>query len=165
MNAWYLIYSKPKGENLAREHLERQGYQTYLPLAPVIRRRRGKAIRVIEPMFPRYLFIYLSDETDDWRPIRSTIGVSSLVRFGQVPVSLPDSLIKELKSRENEEGIQQLPEKSYSGGERVKIVEGPFQDYEAIYQCKTGKQRVSLLLKIAEHAVEIRIQKDQIEPL
>ena len=165
MNAWYLIYSKPKGENLAKEHLDRQGYQTYMPLVPVIRRRRGKAIRVIEPMFPRYLFINLSDETDDWRPIRSTIGVSSLVKFGQVPVSIPDSLINELKSRENEEGIQQLPEKSYSGGEKVRIVEGPFQDYEAIYQCNTGKQRVSLLLKIAEHAVEIRIQKDQIEPL
>ena len=32
MKSWYLIQAKPKSEQLAKENLERQGYETYLPL-------------------------------------------------------------------------------------------------------------------------------------
>ena len=77
MKSWYLIYSKAREEKLAQEHLERQGYEIYLPLILARIKQRGRTKKSIQPMFPRYLFIYLSDQTDDWRPIRSTIGVSN----------------------------------------------------------------------------------------
>lgn len=164
MKSWYLIHTKPRQEQLAREHLERQGYQIYLPFAPVRRKRRGRTIRVVDPMFPRYLFINLSDETDDWRPIRSTIGVSALVRFGQTPARIPDSLIENLKSREDTEGIQQVPEKNFSKGDEVHIAEGLFEGFEGIYECKSGRDRVILLLKISEQYVTLKLDSNQIEP-
>ena len=94
MEAWYLIYSKPQQERIARENLERQGYPSYLPLIRNRRRRQGRYISIIDPMFPRYLFVYLDDETDNWGPIRSTIGVTNLVRFGIWAARVPDSLIE-----------------------------------------------------------------------
>ncbi len=42
MKFWYLIYSKPKDEKVAQENLERQGYETYLPLILGRTKRRGK---------------------------------------------------------------------------------------------------------------------------
>ena len=66
MKSWYLIYSKPRGEELAKTHLERQGYEVYLPLILGRIKRRGRTEKSIQPMFPRYLFIHLSDQTDDW---------------------------------------------------------------------------------------------------
>ena len=57
---WYLLTTKPRQEYIAVENLERQGYQIFLPLLQS-RKRRGTEMRaVIEPMFPRYLFIYLN---------------------------------------------------------------------------------------------------------
>src|SRR3989338_3344929 len=95
--SWYLIYSKPQQERMAEENLERQGYQVYLPFIE-LRKRRGTQYKIItEPLFPRYLFIYLSDQTDNWGPIRSTYGVTSLVRFGGIPASVPDVLIDTLQ--------------------------------------------------------------------
>ena len=82
MKAWYLIHSKPNQERVAQEQLERQDYETYLPLAHVRKRKRGRSYTDIAPMFPRYLFIKLSDQTDDWRPIRSTIGGSDRIWAG-----------------------------------------------------------------------------------
>ena len=41
--SWYLIFTKPRQENLARENLERQGFTTYLPLTQQSRRRNGKS--------------------------------------------------------------------------------------------------------------------------
>jgi len=165
MKCWYLIHSKPRQEKIARENLERQGYATYLPLAPIRRRRRGRTIRVVDAMFPRYLFIQLSDEIDDWRPIRSTIGVSSLVRFGNTPARIPDGLIDVLREREDAEGIQILSNPQFQQGDPVRIAEGPLEGYEGIFQCKTSNERVMLLLKIAEKSVCTQLNSDQIEPL
>jgi len=164
MKSWYLIYSKPQQERIANDNLQRQGYMVYLPLASVRRRRKGRTVRVIDPIFPRYLFINLSDQTDDWGPIRSTIGVSSLVRFGQVPAKIPDSLIQGLRLREDSDGIQEIPEREFKFGEKVRISEGIMEGFEAIFQCQKSNDRVILLLKLAENITRIDIESSQIEP-
>lgn len=163
MKSWYLIHSKPQQERVARDNLVRQGYDVYLPLAPVRRRRKGRTVRIIDPIFPRYLFIYLSDQTDDWGPIRSTIGVSALVKFGQVPAKIPDTLIGGLRVREDSEGIQKMPELGFKPGDKVRIAEGLMEGFEAIFQCQKSNERVILLLKIAENTAKIEIESSQIE--
>jgi transcriptional antiterminator RfaH len=165
MKNWYLIYTKPKQESIAKDNLERQSYSVYLPMAVVRRKRRGKSVRVIEAMFPRYLFIHLSEKTDDWGPIRSTIGVSSLIRFGIDPAKIPQTLIDALIARENSEGIHELPVKDFEQGQEVVISEGPFEGYEALFATHEPKERVSLLLKIAGKTIKIQLKQDLIEPL
>jgi len=165
MKSWYLIHTKPKQESIAKENLERQDYSVYLPMAIVRRKRRGKSVRIIDAMFPRYLFINLSEQTDDWGPIRSTIGVSSLIRFGLEPAKIPQLLIDALIERENPEGIHELPVKDFEQGQKVVISEGPFEGYEALFATHESNERVSLLLKIAGQTAKIQLKQDIIEPL
>ena len=106
---WYLVYAKPRQERVARTNLERQGYETYLPLSRETKRRRGRATEVVAPLFPRYLFIHLDSQTDDWGPIRSTLGVVSLVRFAYQPAQVPDDLVATLRAREDSEGLVAVP--------------------------------------------------------
>ena len=94
--SWYLVYTKPRQEALAQANLERQDYGVYLPKVRQMRRRRGKQEAVVEPLFPRYLFIHLDTQSDNWGPIRSTFGVASLVRFGSEPAQVPDELVAHL---------------------------------------------------------------------
>ena len=163
MNAWYLIHSKPRQEQIAREQLERQGYHTYLPMAYTYRRRRSRSVRVIAPMFPRYLFINLSDETDDWRPIRSTIGVANLVRFGIEAARVPADLIDSLKAREDESGIQVLPVKSFAVGDKVRVKEGAFEGYEAIIHASNPRERVVLLMKVVQNYIRVEMESWHVE--
>jgi transcriptional antiterminator RfaH len=165
MKNWYLIHTKPKQETIAKDNLERQDYIVYLPMAVIRRKRRGKTVRVVEAMFPRYLFIHLSEQTDDWGPIRSSIGVSSLIRFGIEPARIPQTLIDALRARENSEGIHELPVKDFEQGQKVVISEGPFEGYEALFTSHEGNERVSLLLKIAGKGIKIQLKQSLIEPL
>tara|TARA_R110002096_G_scaffold94635_6_gene212944 strand:- start:40233 stop:40733 length:501 start_codon:yes stop_codon:yes gene_type:complete len=165
MKYWYLIHSKPKDEKLAQDNLERQGYETYLPLILGRTKKRGKTTKSILPMFPRYLFIHLSDQTDDWGPIRSTLGVSSLIRFGATPAKVPDNLIKTLKRNENSQGIHELKSAPLSPGDKLLIVEGPFEGYEATLFSQKSDDRVIVLLKIAENFVQVKLEQSLIEPL
>ena len=165
MLAWYLLVSKPQRERVAVANLERQNYEVYLPLMRNRKRVGGQYRSVIEPMFPRYLFIRLDDERDDWGPIRSTIGVANLVRFGMTPARLPDALVQMLRDKEDGPGIQSVPEQSFQTGDPVRIVDGVMAGYEAIYQSRSGKERVILLLEIAETSAQITLRQDGIEAI
>lgn len=161
---WYLIYSKPREEGLAKKNLDRQGYDTYLPMARVPRRRSGRRVVRVEPMFPRYLFIHLDTETDNWAPIRSTFGVSTLVRFGPKPSAVPDDLIDLLKQRDDARGVQDIPMHEFETGQRVRIEEGPFMGYEGIYLAPTSQQRVIVLLDIVGKAAKARVETAALGP-
>ncbi len=165
MRAWYLVYSKLHQERVALENLTRQGYASYVPMMRNRRRRRERRVSVIEPMFPRYLFVRLSDTLDDWGPIRSTRGVMRLVRFGTAAAVVPDTLIETLREREGDDGVQVLPEHEFKPGERVRICEGAMQGYEAIFSARSGKQRVLLLLEIAGKTARVMLDADGIEPV
>ena len=150
---WYLVYAKPRQEELAKTNLERQGFETYLPLIRIARRRLGRRVIRIEPMFPRYLFIRLDKIHDNWAPIRSTFGVSKLVRFGSEPTPVPDDLIKALHARDDRNGIQDRPLHDLKIGEKVRIEEGPFMGYEGIFLAASSRERVIVLLNIVgKHA-------------
>lgn len=163
MQAWYLVYTKPQQERLAVENLGRQDFETYLPVLWNRRRRARKSVARLEPMFPRYLFIHLDDSTDDWGPIRSTVGVANMVRFANRAAKVPDALIATLQSREDGEGVQQLERCALARGERVRIEEGPFAGYEALFEAVTSQSRVLILLDIAGKQARIKIDENSIE--
>jgi transcriptional antiterminator RfaH len=145
---WYLVYSKPRMEQVAQENLQRQGYETYLPMLRQTRRRNGRYYDSIEACFPRYLFIHLDTRTDNWSPIRSTLGVAKMVEFGGLPAMVPNDLIAALQANENADGLQQLQEPELKAGDKVTVLEGPFAGYQGIYQQHQSRERVAILMDI-----------------
>lgn len=162
---WYLVYCKPRQERVAVENLERQGYETYLPRVRETRRRAGQRVKVIAPLFPRYLFIHLDEEFDNWGPIRSTLGVVSLVRFGQLPARVPDELLDLLRRREDAEGLQAIDPQPLKAGMRVRVASGSLAGYEGIFLAKTGRERVIVLLDILGKATRTQMDALDIEPV
>jgi transcriptional antiterminator RfaH len=163
MKQWHMIYCKPRQEDKAQIHLGRQGYVTYLPRLAETRKRRDKNVDVIEPLFPRYLFIHLDNMTDNWGPIRSTQGVASLVRFGQKAAIVPDHVVQFLQEREDEEGLHHLETPEIERGSPVRIIEGPLQGYEAIFLARSGQERVLILLDILGKQTQVEIDAQRIE--
>lgn len=161
---WYLVYAKPRQERIARDNLERQGYETYLPLARHVRKRQGRTLSAVAPLFPRYLFVRLDRELDNWAPIRSTLGVVSLVRFGQLPAAVPDDLVGFLRGREGADGLHVLPIEGYKSGGRVRITAGGLTGYEGIFVASTGRQRVVVLLDILGKQTRTVVEAGAIEP-
>ena len=164
MKHWYLIYTKPHKEHVARENLERQGYEVYLPMARIRRRRLGKGANRIEPLFPRYLFIKLDTQTDNWSPIRSTVGVSNLVKFGMHPSRVPEALIELLYDRCDEEGVEDISVKEFKSGESVRVMEGPMMGLEGVFMAKTGSDRVMVLLDIVGKHTRVNMETEKLGP-
>ena len=161
--SWYLVYAKPRQEAVAQTNLARQGYETYLPLIQQARKRQGRRVTTVGPMFPRYLFIHLDSESDNWAPIRSTLGVVSLVRFGHHAAQVPANLVATLRHCEDERGLQTVPTKEHQPGTRVRITEGSLAGYDGVFLAKTSRDRVVLLLEILGKHTRAIVSAEAIE--
>ena len=152
---WYAIHSKPRQEERALDNLQRQGFEAWLPMLTVEKVLRGKLANVTEPMFSRYLFIRLDTEQTNWSPIRSTLGVSRLVSFGNRPAVVADELIQALQTVP-----QRAPERLFQPGQTIKIVSGPLKGIEGIFQQADGEHRAMVLIDLLnkQHRVTTHMQ-------
>lgn len=161
MKRWYLVHTKPRKERVAEQNLQRQGYEVYLPLIQQPRRRRGRWIEVIDPLFPNYLFVRLQFGWDNIGPIRYTTGVRALVRFTQEPAIVPDEIIESLKSAaDRDTGIYRFEEALFKPGDKVMIDQGPLAGLNAIFLAETGQERVLILLEMLGRENQITIERD-----
>ena len=161
--AWYLIHTKPGRESTALANLDRQGYQAFLPLVRRTVRSRGRYRERTEPLFPRYLFLYLDATDENWHPIHSTIGVSRLVRFGTWPAMVPEAIVEELRQQADETGIVTTDgPKELERGQEVRVIDGPFAGCAGIVQNENARERVDILLSLVGQYVTARMSKDQL---
>jgi transcriptional antiterminator RfaH len=154
---WYVIHTKPREERRALLNLEAQDYRCFLPM---IRREilnRNKIRIVEEPLFPRYLFIFLAStiESKSWGPIRSTLGVSRLLKFGSEPARIEPQLIELLRNRT--QALELAPIKLYSRGTPVKITDGAFKGFDAVFEMTDGESRAIVLIEVLSKTTRLHL--------
>lgn len=152
---WIAIYTKPNEEKVALGNIERQGYQAYCPLIRRSRSHARKLDTVLRPLFPCYVFVKLDERIPQWRPLLSTRGVKSVVRFGERLGRVPECIIEQMRSYSESESDAALEPAAprFAPGEQVKIVDGPFKDFIARVLSATETDRVWLLLDLMGQSV------------
>ena len=93
MKKWYLIKTKPRQENIAKQNLENQGYGVFCPIA--------KINNQLVILFPGYLFVQLNEKTQNWSPINSTKGVSYFVKFGSNFAKVSIGVVEFIKAHQH----------------------------------------------------------------
>ena len=164
MPQWILIYTKPHQEKRAKENLENQGNEVFLPMIASEKAEAPNSLS-IKPMFPRYLFCKLRKEEQNWIYIQSTRGVNNIVMFGKNLAKVPDSLIEYLKSKvDNNNTLKiQTIKKEFEKGEKILIKKGAFQGKHAIFLSMGSKERVRVLLSLMSRIMITDISEQDIE--
>lgn len=163
MKHWYVVQTKPRKEREAEENLQYQGFHTYLPWLQRVQQKGPKWTKVMEPLFPRYLFIHMDMQQESVAPIRSTRGVSQLIKFGQHIQAVEPEVIDFLKAREDKDsGCYIGEEKPLAKGDKVEIREGPFQGLVGIYQQTPGEGRAIILLNYLGQQNRVTLPRKQI---
>jgi transcriptional antiterminator RfaH len=154
-SGWYVVYARPHQETRAMENLCNQGFKCFLPTIRVERLRDGHRAMISEALFPRYLFVCLEAGRSNWSAIRSTRGVSHLVRFGGVVARVPSKLI---------DALTEQPARNkelFDAGDQLKVIDGPFIGFEAellrLYEAPDGEARVMVLMDILTRPQKISL--------
>ena len=165
MTTWFAVYTRPRAEAMAREHLRRQGYEVYLPRHVKRRRHARRTDFVLAPLFPRYLFVAIDKLHQRWRPILSTVGVCDLVRQGERPAVVPAGLIKDLRVREQQGSFDHDAEiRKTRLGDPVQVTAGPFADIVGRFYEMASEERVFVLLDFLGRSVKAQLPNTAIDP-
>lgn len=157
--SWFVVYTHPHCERTAEDHLSRQGFETYLPRYLKRRRHARRIDTVAAPMFPRYLFVTVDMLSQRWCSIRSTVGVSTLVSWGDRPAEVSNDIIRSLRDREVD-GLVALNQRSrFNPGDRIRITEGAFAGCQGLFENMSDRARVALLLDLLGRKVRVLVDE------
>ena len=162
---WYVVHAKPQQEQLAGDNLARQGYGVYLPRIRVLKRSRRLARQELqlEPLFPRYLFVQPGSHDHSIAPVRSTLGVATLVRFGQEPAVLRHEVlnsIRDFEAHQNEAGLEAIS--PFRSGARVKVIDGPLAGLEGLVS-SVAQERVIVLMQLLGCETRVTMSHHQLQ--
>lgn len=162
--SWFAVQTQPHAEMKALAHLERQGFETYLPRFLKRRRHAGRVDIVPRPLFPSYLFVAIDTAAQRWRCVNSTVGVRKLVCRGETPAALDAKIIDHLKSQHDETGYIKLDTRPrFAVGDVVRVLDGAFSSVLGIYEGMTDRQRVAILLDLLGRKVRVQIDIDSVD--
>ena len=161
-NTWFLAQFRPNCHEMAERNLHRQNFQTFLPMQEETKRKSGRFVSTLRPLFTGYLFVSFDTTKGGWRAINSTYGVSRLVSFGVEPQPVPLDLISRLMLR-CDEGGKLLPPPILKPGDAVKISGGPFAEFAATVETISPDQRVWVLLDLMGRTTQLAVQPEALQ--
>ena len=162
---WFVIHTYSGYENKVKMNLEHriasmgvqdQIFQVVIPTEEEIEIKDGQRRTVQRKVFPGYVLVELVMGDDAWYVVRNTPGVTGFVGSGNRPTPLEDDEVKAILKQMRVEAPK--VKVSFSKGERVKVVDGPFTDFIGIVDdinAEKGKVRVLVSFFGRETPVEL----------
>jgi len=154
--AWYVVHTYSGHENkvaatlkqkIEASHFEDKIFDVMVPTQEKIEIREGKKQKLRERIFPGYILVQMKLDDQSWYTVRSTAGVTGFVGIGNKPTPLDEEEVKTIQNFSKMEAPTYKA--SFSIGEAVKIIDGPFSDFiGTIDQINEEKGKLRVLVSI-----------------
>lgn len=161
---WYALYVKSRHEFVVQEELRRKGVETYLPSVERSRQWKDRRKFIKYPLFPGYLFVYMSPDPEKYLRVLKTRGAVTLVSMERgypTPVAPEEihSLKTVIESGKDFDVYSHIKE-----GARVRVKRGPLDGAEGILKKKEDQYVFLVNIEILGRSVGVKIYADDIEP-
>ena len=150
---WYLLSTKSRSEKIAYDNLYNQGHEPFLPTLTHTNN--------LKALFPGYIFVKPRPGAS-YVSINSTRGVKQFIRFGDIFPGISENLIEFLRTRIEHFETLAMHQKKYQKGQIVSIENGPFKDFEAVFDAYDKDQNVFILLTFLERTQRIKLRESDL---
>ncbi|MGH8915484.1 MAG: transcription termination/antitermination protein NusG [Acidimicrobiia bacterium] len=157
---WYVIHSYSGYENKVKANLETRIqsmhmgdriFEVHIPMEDVVEFKAGKKDTVPKKVFPGYILVRMTLDDDSWYAVRNTPGVTGFVAGNaQKPTPLSRREVERfLGVQEEEEKTKPRFKPEWEVGEQVRVVTGPFADFNGVIEdMNVDQQKVVVLVNI-----------------
>jgi transcription antitermination factor NusG len=145
---WYVLKSKPNKEDPLYKQVTSRGIEVYYPCRAV--RPVNPRARKIVPVFPSYMFVRVDLVEVGLSMFQLMPHAVGLVSFGGEPGVIQGSMMEVLRRNIEAAGKWDASQREdLAPGTALKITNGPFAGYEAIFDTKLpGEERIRILLSV-----------------
>jgi len=168
---WYVIHCYSGYENKVRHNLEQRIetmgmkdmiFDVVIPTQEEIEVKDGKRRTVERHIFPGYVLVNLQLTEESWYVVRNTPGVTGFVGMGNNPTPLrPEEVSQIIKRMEADAPTVKV---TYKVGERVRIVDGPFNDFRGLVsEIDMERTKVRVLVSFFGRETPVELDFLQVE--
>lgn len=168
---WYVIHSYSGYENKVQKNLQHriesmgmqdQIFQIVVPTEEEVELRDGQRRTIERRVFPGYILVEMVLNEDSWYVVRNTPGVTGFVGSGNNPTALRQEEVDNILKRMDAEAPK--IKVSFKVGQKVRIVEGPFEDFMGtVDEIDFDRTRVRVLVNFFGRETPIELDFLQVE--
>ena len=170
---WYVLHTYSGYEDAVSRNLqqrieslgmEAKIFNVIVPKEKKIRIKNGQRKTIEEKIYPGYVLVEMIVTDDSWYVVRNTPNVTGFIGAGTVPIPVSSAEIEMLQKRM---GVDE-PEYEISVvvGDGVKIMDGPFKDYDGkVSEVDPAKGKVKVLVNLFGRDTPVELDSLQIEKL
>jgi transcriptional antiterminator NusG len=169
--AWYVIHCYSGYENKVRHNLEQRIetmgmkdriFDVVIPTQEEVEVKEGKRRTVERHIFPGYVLVNMALSEESWYVVRNTPGVTGFVGMGNTPTALrPEEVSQIIKRMEAEAPMVKV---SFKVGERVRIVDGPFNDFRGnVSEIDMERTKVRVMVNFFGRETPVELDFLQVE--
>ena len=168
---WFVIHCYSGYENKVRKNLEQRIetmgmkdkiFDVVIPTQEEIEVRDGKRRTVERHVFPGYVLVEMILEEDSWFVVRNTPGVTGFVGMGEEPTPLrPEEVAHIMRRMEDEAPTYKV---TYKVGDRVRIVDGPFNDFRGnVSEIDMERSKIRVMVNFFGRETPVELDFLQVE--
>ena len=169
--AWYVVHCYSGYENKVRHNLEQRIesmgmkekiFDVVVPTEEEIEVREGKRRTIERRVFPGYILVNMILSEESWYVVRNTPGVTGFVGMGNLPTPLrPEEVAQIIKRMEAEAPRIKV---TFKSGERVRIVDGPFNDFRGtVSEIDMERAKVRVMVNFFGRETPVELDFLQVE--
>ena len=168
---WYVIHCYSGYENKVRHNLEQRIesmgmkdmiFDVVIPTQEEIEVKDGKRRTVERHVFPGYVLVNMILTEESWYVVRNTPGVTGFVGMGNEPTPLRTDEVSQILRRMEAEAPH--VKVSFKVGERVRIVDGPFNDFRGtVSEIDVERTKVRVMVNFFGRETPVELDFLQVE--
>ena len=170
---WYVVHTYSGHENKVSANLKQRIetmkladkiFDIVVPTRNIVTVKHGKKEEQKEKIFPGYILVKMILADDSWLAVRTTQGVTAFVGAGNKPTPISESEVATILKFMQMEAPKYKT--TFSMGEAVKIVDGPFSDFlGTIDNIDEEKGKVKVLVSIFGRETPVELDFLQVSKL
>ncbi len=160
-SGWYLLYTKPRYEKKVHTHLTELKIDSFLPTRKILRTWHDRKKYVDEPLFPSYVFLYLTDIQNYYDGMDAE-GALYYVRSGKEIAKVSDKIIDDIKLITNQVKEIEVSEFRFQPGRQLVIREGALTGLSCeVVECN-NRQRLLVRIDLLQRNILLVLPEEHL---
>lgn len=171
---WYVVHAfsgfeKQVQKSLA-EHIKRAGLEEYfgdilVPTEDVVEMRGGQKRTSERKFFPGYVLVNMAMTDDTWHLVKGLPKVTGFIGGTSTkPAPITDKEADVIMQQVQEGAEHPRPRFSFAPGELVRVVDGPFQDFNGtVEDVNFDKSKIRVAVSIFGRSTPVELDFSQVE--
>jgi len=171
--AWYIVHTYSGFENKAKVALEERIKsmkressfgEVIVPEESVVELVKGQKRTTKKRFFPGYILVKMVLNEETWHIVKDTPKITGFVGDKVKPVPISEAEVMKMTNRIAEGVVKPRHRVSFSEGENVRVVDGPFANFNGVVEAvNPDKGKVKVLVSIFGRSTPVELDFIQVE--